>query len=70
MLDPLIEKDVELMKKYEIGRSLENQDKEDVERLCRIGFMKKGTIIKGKIITAKTIGPGLKILKETRSFYT
>ncbi|HNY35795.1 MAG TPA: hypothetical protein PLD14_02630 [Candidatus Pacearchaeota archaeon] len=70
MLDLLIKKDVELMEKYEKGRSLDEQDRKDVERLCRIGWMKMGVILEGKITTTKTIELGLKILNDARSFFT
>ena len=54
--------DVDIMRKYMDGRDLDYVDKDIVERLCNISFMKTGVSLTRQMITAKTIGIGRDIV--------
>jgi hypothetical protein len=64
MMDSSIRKDVELIKKYKDGRDMDADDEPTIRELCSIGMMKTGISIKRKVITAKTIGIGRKLIGE------
>jgi hypothetical protein len=64
MIDPSIKSDIEIMKKYKDGKDVDEIDMPHIRELCSIGLMKTGISIKRKVITAKTIGIGLKLIGE------
>jgi hypothetical protein len=51
--------DLVILRKYIEGRDIDSEDAQSVERLCRVGLMKKGISLKRRKVTARTVGVGI-----------
>jgi len=54
--------DEDILRKYRDGRDLDPEDAPHVRELCSVGMMKTGLSLQRKVITAKTIGLGLRLI--------
>lgn len=58
-----IREDIEFLKRYEVGKDIEDSDIQKLDELASIGLIRKGISIKRRRVTAKTTPLGLKLLK-------
>ena len=58
--------DESILRKYLDGRDLDPEDESHVMVLCSVGMMKTGLNLKRKVVTAKTIALGLKLIECSR----
>jgi len=58
-----IREDIEFLKRYEVGKDIEDSDIQKLDELASVGLIRKGISIKRRRVTAKTTPLGLKLLK-------
>jgi hypothetical protein len=58
-----VREDIEILKRYEVGKDIEDSDIQKLDELASIGLIRKGISIKRRRVTAKTTPLGLKLLK-------
>ncbi len=58
-----VREDIEFLKRYEVGKDIEDSDIQKLDELASIGLIRKGISIKRRRVTAKTTPLGLKLLK-------
>ena len=61
-MNPDLEKDLEIIRKYRDGRDIDEEDLPRIDVLCSIGLMNKGISLKRKVITAKPTCVGIGLL--------
>ena len=61
-MDPSLLEDERILKKYKIGRDVDDEDLEKINELASIGLIKKGLSLERLKITAKTTELGLKFI--------
>ncbi len=58
-----IKEDIEILRRYKVGKDIEDSDIQKLDELASIGLIRKGISIKRRRVTAKTTPRGLKLLK-------
>ena len=58
-----VREDIEILRRYEVGKDIEDSDIQKLDELASIGLIRKGISIKRRRVTAKTTPLGLKLLK-------
>jgi len=58
-----IRDDIEILRRYETGKDIEESDRQKLDELASIGLIRKGISIKRRQVTAKTTPLGLKLLQ-------
>ena len=58
-----IKEDIEILRRYKVGKDIEDSDIQKLDELASIGLIRKGISIKRRRVTAKTTPLGLKLLK-------
>ena len=58
-----VREDIEFLKRYEVGKDIEDSDIQKLDELASVGLIRKGISIKRRRVTAKTTPLGLKLLK-------
>lgn len=58
-----IKEDIEVLRRYKVGKDIEDSDIQKLDELASIGLIRKGISIKRRRVTAKTTPRGLKLLK-------
>jgi len=58
-----VREDIEILRRYEVGKDIEDSDIQKLDELASVGLIRKGISIKRRQVTAKTTPLGLKLLK-------
>ncbi len=58
-----IKEDIEILRRYKVGKDIEDSDIQKLDELASIGLIRKGISIERRRVTAKTTPRGLKLLK-------
>ena len=58
-----IRDDIEILRRYETGKDIEESDRQKLDELASIGLIRKGISIKRRQVTAKATPLGLKLLQ-------
>ncbi len=62
-VNQIVREDIEILRRYEAGKDIEDNDIQKLDELASIGLIRKGISIKRRRVTAKTTPLGLKLLK-------